>query len=81
MSSEPMFTAKATGSEIQAIVLAIEKATRNKNQDHVYMGCLTLALLLQNPNLTMDEMLDGVKAISEYVAMYLSGTGEGTKVN
>jgi len=44
------------------------------------IACLTLALLIQNPMLTAEEMNQGVLEVSQYMALWLAkSTNESPK--
>lgn len=63
----------ATGEEINAIIARLEPALWNQRRSHVIIAMLSLALSLQNPELTAEELQEGVRGVSQWIALFLTG--------
>lgn len=63
---------RASGPEVEKIVQAMESAIGDKPPFMVLMACLSLALILQHPDISVEELQRGVKDSSQFIALWLS---------
>ena len=77
----PVWLASATGSQIQEIIEQIEPFLIDKPQHHVLIACLSVAILLMDPNISPEELQEGVKGASHYLVMFLSGMDDGVELS
>jgi hypothetical protein len=73
--SEPVIThATASVDEIFNIISALEpvlmEATTNRG--HAIIACLSIAVSLQNPNVTPEQLHDAVDGASKWICLFLS---------
>ena len=67
----------ATGSQIQDLVDRMVHALPDTApRSHVTIACFSLALMIMKDDITPDEITTGVKGLSEYACLFLSGGGE-----
>lgn len=74
----------ATGEEVHAVIAALEPILLNVKPSLAVIACIEIAIVAQNPELTVDQLHEGVKGCSQWIAMYLTGLGEiipASKVN
>lgn len=64
--------AKATVADIKRLVQQMESVLVGEREDHVMMACIAMALSIQYPDLTREELSAGVKGASEWMATYIS---------
>lgn len=76
----PISEAFATGEEIGPIVANIEAAIDGVPRTHALIALTSLLLLLQHPTITQEQVYEGVKDISRFVCLYLSGVDEGSAI-
>lgn len=69
----------ATGEEIHAVMKNLEMALKGVPRGHAVIACLAMVLSIMNPNLTEQQMKDGVYGASEWLATFLSYLDEGGK--
>lgn len=72
---------KATGQEIERILIKIIPAIEGEKRLHVLMTCLTIAVTLGAPNIGVKELQDGVKGASEWIACYIASLANDVSVN
>lgn len=73
----PISEAFASGEDIQPIVERLEAALDNTPREHALIALTSLVLILQYPDITNDQLYDGVKDVSKYVCFWLSGAEAG----
>lgn len=73
----PTLVGEATGEEIDAVISKIEPHLDGVPRVHVLIACISLALLVQYPDLTPDELQQGVRGVSQYICMFLDGLEMG----
>lgn len=66
-----------TGAEIHELVKELEDLLDGKDRKTVLVALLSLALFYQNPDLTEDELIEGVRLTSRYTATVATGVGDG----
>lgn len=66
--------ARATGEEVYQLVCQIEPILIGVDRAKAIMACLSIALILQNPDLTPQEIQEGVRGASQWMCLYLSTT-------
>lgn len=67
----------ATGHQIQDLVDRMVRALPDTApRAHVTIACFSLVLMIMKDNITPDEIMTGVKGLSEYACLFLSGCGE-----
>lgn len=65
---------QATSQDVLEVLNAIEPAVEGRATGVVNMACLALVLFNLKPSITLDEMVEGVKAASEWMGLYVLGT-------
>jgi hypothetical protein len=68
----------ATGSEIGPIVAKLEEALADVSRTHALIALISVVLLLQHPDISAEEMYEGVKNVSRYTCLWLAG-GENSE--
>jgi len=68
----------ATGAEIEAIMDALEPVIVSVPRTHAMMALLSWSLILQNPDIETDALVEGVKGASQWIVLYVTGIGENT---
>lgn len=63
---------RATGAEIGRIVDEVTPILGKEDPIHVLMACLSLAIVVQDPEITPEDLARGVKETSEFIACFLS---------
>lgn len=63
---------RATGAEIGRIVDEIVPILGKEDPIHVLMACLSIAIVVQDPDISPEHLADGVKGTSEHIALWLS---------
>lgn len=81
MSVNSITNAQATGYEIAAIITAIVEATQAHSDEALVLGCIATALTVCNPAISKDKLAEGVKHVSEHMALWVATSDEGLKVN
>ena len=85
-----IFRAEATGADIQKVLEAVQPVIADFPRTHVMMACLALALMVQDPELSIEELHDGVVGMSQWACLYLHrleesktqpGTVDASQVN
>ena len=64
----------AAGADVHEIVKDLEDVLDGKERVPVIVALLSLALFYQNPDLTEDELIEGVRLASRYTATLATGT-------
>jgi hypothetical protein len=65
---------QATGDEIFTIISELEPILVTKPIPHIIMACLTIVLTLMNPDLTPEELTQGIRGCSQWVCEYMNTT-------
>lgn len=68
--------AHASEDEVDEVIGAVEDVISGRNPAHCVMAFLALAIILQKPQASREEVIDGVKGASEWIALYLSQVDE-----
>ena len=63
--------ATASGEEIHNLVQAIEPVLIGSSKGAGVIACLSIALSLQNPDLSPEDRVEGVQKVSEYICLWL----------
>lgn len=64
----------ATGDEIFQLVKAIDPILVGHTKPQIIIACLSIALIEQEPELSVKELQDGIKGASEWMCVFLSTT-------
>lgn len=75
MKTTQIVETTASGDEIKAIVELLEPALIGTQRTHGIMACISMSLILMEPDLTPDQLQEGVRKVSEYICLFLEGTG------
>ena len=73
--SQTVVKMEATGHEIEAVIRSMEPALEGKDANHVMMACLALALYIQEPDLTPEQVAEGVEGASQWISLFISSLG------
>ncbi len=65
----------ATGEEVYEVVAKIEPNLVGVSRKLAIIACIAIAVTAMNPDMTEDEVQEGVKGCSEWIALYASGIG------
>jgi hypothetical protein len=76
----PLVQIQVDPKEIARIVQKLIEATYGEDSNTVSLAALGLALIIQNPDITLTELTDGIEFVSNAVAMYLVPQ-DGERVN
>ena len=63
--------AQASAEDVQKIVQKIGPLLDGENLQHILLACLFIVFVIQNPDISRDDLAEGVKGASEWVAMFL----------
>lgn len=74
MDNIPVSEAYASGSEIAPIVERVEAALQDVPRTHALIALTSIILLLQHPDITQDQIYEGVRDVSRFVCMWLAGS-------
>ena len=77
MSNSILYT-KSSGMKVTAAVEAILPALADHSPPDVVIACLVIAIILQAPDIEPSKLIEGVKDISEHIALYLTKDDIGT---
>lgn len=69
----------ATGSEIEMIIERLEYALEGVKRGHGLIALLSLALVIQKPDISQDLLQDGVRDVSRYMCLILDEAGMDLK--
>lgn len=66
---------QASGDEIATIVNRINLALEGTLSDHVVAACITIAIILQKPDIEGDDLSLAITEVSKYIVMLLEAEG------
>jgi len=66
----------ASGVDISRIIHKMEPAIENEERHLVLIACLSIACLVMDPDLTPEQLTDGVAGASEWMSLYLANRNE-----
>lgn len=69
---QDIIQATATGEQIARIVNNIQEVVLDETRTDILMACLSMALILQEPDITPVNLVKGVKESSQFIALFLS---------
>lgn len=64
---------EASGKEIMRVFRKIEAACMGESELYAMAACQMAVFIIQKPNINSEQLSDGVKGASEWVAMFLAG--------
>lgn len=67
--------ATATGEEVNMVVLALEDVLVGAPRGVGIIALLSLTLMLMNPDITPEQLQQGVRDTSQFICLILEGTG------
>ena len=70
--SETMRYTQVSGKEIDRVIGMMEEVLTGEDSQVVMMACLASAIIIQIPHITQEQLISGVKAASEWVALLKS---------
>jgi hypothetical protein len=79
MDNKPLSESTVDGETIGKVVAKIEMATLDEPIDHVIMANLILAIGLQYPMITPEQLQQAMKDVSEYVCMVIDGINDDSQ--
>lgn len=68
-------------SEIATIIEAIGKATTKHSENATVLGCLAAAIVLCHPGITKAKLGEGVRLISEKLALWIDNEDIPTTIH
>lgn len=74
MTYQPTYVEEATvsGAEIQQVVAALEPILKDVEIEKSIIACLSISILLQHPNITPDELQEGISRVSQNICAFLN---------
>ena len=60
---------EATGTEVDAIVVKLEKALEGERVDHSVIGLIALAVFLMNPKISSTQLEQAIEDVTTYAAL------------
>lgn len=66
-----IFKAEVSGEDVQKVLERIEPLVVDIPKTHVMLACLGLAFMLQDPDMSVEELHDGVLGASQWICLYL----------
>jgi hypothetical protein len=63
---------EAKGEEILKITAMMSDVVMGERADHVIMACLAMVISIQNPTITVEGLVEGVRGASEWIDFYLT---------
>lgn len=66
--------ATAPNHEIQATISKLQLALKDVDSNIVHMSCLALAVLMQDPSVSLFTLMETVKSTSEFIHLTLTPT-------
>lgn len=63
------------GDEIVGIALDLEEALDGVPRNHAIIALLSVVVTILNPDLSVQEIQDGVRGASEWLCLFLEGRG------
>lgn len=76
MTDNSITYSQANGEELGRLIAAMEKVLIGEKEHHVVMACLALAITIQCPSLSPEQLAKGVKGVSEWIALFASSLDE-----
>ena len=70
--TETMRYTQVSGKEIDRIIGIMEEHLVGEDKQVVMMACLASAIIIQIPHITQEQLVNGVRACSEWVALLKS---------
>jgi hypothetical protein len=64
------------GADVKALLDELAPILTDKDSGLVLMTSLSIAFLVQDPDISAEKLVDGIKAASEFIALYLSEAPE-----
>lgn len=71
---------KTKWSDVQRVMETIVNAVEGEEDSAVIMGCLALAVSSQLENYNLQQVKDGIKGASEWIALYASSLDPNSTV-
>lgn len=65
------------GSKVKRLVTRIKAVCQGEDPELVLMACLSLILVIQHPDISVEDLQKGVMGTSEWVALFLQSLEEG----
>ena len=72
MQESDIISVQASGEDIFQIVQRIENAMGEIPLAHAVIAALSIAVTLQNPNISEEKLQQAVKGASQWICMFLS---------
>lgn len=63
----------ATGDEVAPIIARLEEALGDTSRTQALIALICMMLLVQHPNISAEEMYEGVRDVSRFTCLWLSG--------
>jgi hypothetical protein len=69
----PIIYSTTSGTEIAEIIDAFRETLAKHDENAVARACITLAIVMYNPDIRLDRLVDAVKQVSEYISLMGGG--------
>jgi hypothetical protein len=70
---------EATGEDIEKIISKLEPVLEKEPRTHVLMACLAIALIANDPDITTERLVTGVRDLSQWICLYLDDSSGATQ--
>lgn len=70
-------TEYAQGSEVFKLVQAIKEVLDGQPSHMILLSCLSLVVVMQQPEISADHLQKALLAISQHIALYLTSLEDG----
>lgn len=76
MADHPIVAeAVVSGEDIHPIILRLEDALDGTPKVHALIALTSAIILFQRPDITPDELYEGVREVSRFTSLWLTGVG------
>lgn len=66
-------TTTVSNDDVFKIVQKLEGLIAEEQPAHVIIACLSVALILQHPEINLDQLGEGVHGMSQWTALFIDG--------
>lgn len=80
MNPEHLVQSQATGSDVYKLIDELAPVLDGKSRALIILACLSISLIVQDPDIEPQNLQNGVHETSQFIALYLSNLREGKQV-
>lgn len=74
MGETPVTYVTAPPRDIARIVQLIEAATEGEEPSYISIACMAVAICLEHPQISPEQLSQGITGCSEWIALFLTDT-------